>query len=123
MDPATSQLMKSARMVHGPLPQCHGGRGTLDWTEVVNPADLPGRKLKFIHDDILPPGASVGPHPHADDEEYYYILSGTGDMLLDGQSHPVSAGDLAAVFPGGSHALSNTGPGPLRFLVVCVQAQ
>ncbi len=122
MNPATSQLNPRSRMARKPLLNCHGGRGAVDWTEVLAPADLTGRTLKFFHDDVLPPGASVGPHSHTDDEEYYYILSGQGDMILDGQPHPVSAGDVAAVFPGGSHALDNTGPDPMRFLVVCVQA-
>lgn len=121
MTAATSHIKKRSQMVRAPLPQCHGGTGALDWTEVLAPADLPGRALKFIHDDLLPPGASVGSHPHPDDEEYYYILSGAGEMVLDGQSLSVSAGDIAAVFPGGRHALINTGPTPLRFLVVCVQ--
>jgi uncharacterized cupin superfamily protein len=118
----TSAIKTRAHMARAPLPHCHGGAGALDWTEVLAPADLEGRSLKFIHDDILPPGASVGEHPHPDDEEFYYILSGEGDMVLDGQPHPVTAGDIAAVFPGGSHALVNTGPLPLRFLVICVHA-
>ncbi len=105
-------------MQRKPLPNCHGGKGTVDWTEVLNEADLPGRTLKFIHDDILPPGASVGAHHH-DDEEYYYILSGEGEMALNGQTHKVTAGDITAVFPGGSHALINTGASDLRFIVIC----
>lgn len=122
VDRPTSQLKKRAQMARKPLPRCHGGAGELDWTEVLAPADLPGRTLKFVHDDILPPGASVGLHPHAGDEEYYYILSGAGEMEMDGQKHPVAAGDIAAVFPGGSHALANTGADPMRILVFCVQA-
>lgn len=121
MTAATSHLKKRSQMVRGPLPQCHGGLGALDWTEVLAPGDLPGRTLKFIHDDVLPPGASVGAHPHPDDEEYYYVLSGEGEMILDGKPHPVGAGDVAAVFPGGRHALRNVGQAPLRFLVICVQ--
>ena len=39
-------------------------------------------------------------------------------MILDGEAHAVSAGDITAVFPGGSHALINNGPCDLRVLVI-----
>jgi uncharacterized cupin superfamily protein len=109
-------------MIRKPLPECHGGIGDLDWIEVLNTNDLPNRALKFIHDDRLPPGASVGNHQHESDEEYYYILTGEGQMILDGQTYEVGAGDITAVFPGGSHALKNTGKTDMRFLVICVEA-
>ncbi len=109
-------------MIRKPLPKCHNGSGDLDWAEVLNSNDLPCRGLKFIHDDILPPRASVGVHSHETDEEYYYILSGEGQMILDGQTYEVMTGDITAVFPGGSHALKNTGKSEMRFLVICVEA-
>ncbi len=116
----TTQLWRHHQMARRPLPQCHGGVGALDWTEVFNADASPHRRvLKFIHDDILPPGSSVGEHTHAGDEEYYYILEGEGEMTLDGVVHKVTAGDLTAVFPGGSHALKNTGSTDMRILVIC----
>ena len=108
-------------MTRQPLPNCHGGVGALDWTVVLNEQELAGRGLKFIHDDILPPGASVGEHRHDADEEYYYILSGRGQMLLDGRTFEVGPGDITAVYPGGSHGLINTGSEDLRIVVICVQ--
>jgi hypothetical protein len=35
--PPTSHLQPRARMAHGPLPQCRGGRGELEGTEVLAP--------------------------------------------------------------------------------------
>jgi len=122
MTPPATLFKPRAAMARAPIPRCHGGTGAVDSTTVLDAADLAGRRLKFVHDDILPPGASVGPHPHADDEELYVILSGQGEMELDGQVHPVAAGDAVVVFPGGTHALRNTGAAPLRLLVVCLQA-
>ncbi len=55
----------------------------------------------------------------ADDEEYYYIVSGQGVMTLDDEEFEVRAGDITAVFPGGRHALRNTGTTDLRFIVIC----
>ena len=120
--PATTMIKKNADMSRRPLNECHGGVGSLDWTVVLQGSDLPGRQLEYIHDDILPPGASIGEHQHKDDEEYYYILSGTGRMTLDGETFDVAAGDITGVFPEGRHALENTGGTDMRILVITVAA-
>lgn len=110
-------------MPRKPLEKCHGGQGALDWTNVLAGDDLQGKRLKFIHDDVLSPGVSIGLHQHHDDEEYYIILEGSGVMTLDDRRVEVNAGDVTAVFPGGRHALENTGDQPMRILVVCLHAQ
>ena len=117
---STTLIKTRATMPQGPLDQCHGGKGTLAWIGVLGREDLPGRQVNFVHDDVLAPGVSIGLHPHTEDEEYYYIISGQGTMTLDEQRFEVSAGDITAVFPGGRHALENTGTADLRLLVFSV---
>jgi len=113
-------LKKREKMGREPLPQCHGGKGVLDWTLVLGDEETKGKRLNFIHDDVLPPGASVGPHEHMDDEEYYYIISGKGMMVLDGEKFEVKAGDITAVFSGLSHGLENNGTEDLRVIVISI---
>lgn len=118
---ALTTLRKRRDEMHrGPLPECHGGAGALDYTVVLGDQDLKGRHLKFVHDDILSPGVSIGLHTHTDDEEYYYIVEGRGTMTLDGVAYEVKAGDITAVFPGGEHGLVNTSDTDLRMIVICV---
>jgi glyoxylate utilization-related uncharacterized protein len=114
----TTFLKKRADMLREPLENCHDGIGALDWIVVLDHNDLKGRGLNFIHDDILPPGVSIGHHKHTGDEEYYYILSGKGVMTLDGERFEVTAGDITAVYPGGMHGLENTGAEDLRIIVI-----
>lgn len=116
----TTLLKRREEMPRAPLAQCHDGQGALAWTGVLGPEDLPGRLLNFVHDDVLAPGVSIGLHQHRDDEEYYYVVAGEGTMTLDDQHFPVRAGDLTAVFPGGRHALENTGTAELRIIVFSV---
>ena len=113
-------LKKREKMGREPLPQCHGGKGVLDWTLVLGDEETEGKRLNFIHDDVLPPGASVGHHEHMNDEEYYYIISGKGMMVLDGEKFEVKAGDITAVFSGGSHGLENYGSEELRVIVISI---
>lgn len=116
----TTLIKKRQAMRQQPLPNCHDGQGALDWCEVLAPGDLPARRLRFVHDDVLAPGVSIGVHAHRDDEEYYYILSGSGTMHLDGVEHSVSAGDITAVYPGGVHGLVNDGDQDLRVIVFSI---
>ena len=116
----TAILKHRKDMPHCPLSACHGGDGDLDWVGVLGDNDLADRRVKFVHDDVLAPGVSIGLHEHSDDEEYYFIVSGSGTMTLNDERVDVSDGDIAAVFPGGKHALENTGNGPLRIIVFSV---
>ena len=116
----TSLFRAAGAMKREPLPECHDGRGALDWTEILDNASLKDRRLNFMHDDILAPGVTIGVHTHERDEEYYYIVSGRGTMTLDGKEQAVGPGDITAVFPGGSHGLANDSDEDLRIIVFSV---
>jgi uncharacterized cupin superfamily protein len=107
-----------ARLV--PIPDCHGGLGTVACAEYLGDYGKKGPGITFIHDDLLPPGASIGEHRHEFDEEVYVILEGTGAMTVDGARHEVSGGDICLTRSGHSHSLVNTGKVPLRLVVVGV---
>ena len=116
----TSFFRNASETKQVPLPECHGGEGAVDWTDVLSGPSVEGRRLNFLHDDILKPGVTIGVHKHESDEEYYYILSGNGIMTLDGEKYQVGPGDIAAVFPGGSHSLTNNSKSDMRIIVICV---
>jgi uncharacterized cupin superfamily protein len=116
----TTFLKKREDMLRQPLENCHDGKGALDWIVVLDGDDLKERGLNFVHDDILPPGVSIGNHRHTGDEEYYYIVSGKGIMTLDQERIEVNGGDITAVYPGGVHGLENTGNEDLRIIVISV---
>lgn len=54
------------------------------------------------------------PHYHKRSTELYYVLEGTGEMVLDGVVHPVAKGSLLHIPPGVVHAAR----GQMRVLVV-----
>jgi len=118
----TVLMKRRQQMPQKPLEECHGGKGAVEWIGLLGMEDLKCRRMRFIHDDILPPGVSIGVHKHTEDEEYCYIVSGSGTMTLDEQRVEVVAGDITAVFPGGIHGLENTGTADLRVIVISVSA-
>ncbi len=66
----------------------------------------------------LPPGASEGSHVHFLDnrngegsfDEYYYIVSGQGQMEIDGEIVPVAQGDHVHTPLEVTHGVENTHP-------------
>ena len=117
-----THLIKRQNMPTQPYPECHGGEGELSWTDVS--ANLPSeRKLQWLHDHTLEPGVSIGIHAHHTDEEYYYVLSGSGIMTLDGEEQPIETGDLSAIYPGGTHGIKNTSNKVMRLLVISIHRE
>ncbi len=69
----------------------------------------------------LPPGKRAWPyHYHTANEEALFVLSGTGQLRLDGQRRELEAGDFVA-FPAderGAHRVINDAESGLRYLVI-----
>ncbi len=58
-------------------------------------------------------------HYHRESEEIYYLVEGSGEMELDGESAPVAAGDAILIPPGAWHQIRAGAGGPLRLLCAC----
>ena len=63
----------------------------------------------------MPPGKRLGRHTDTA-EETEYILSGTGELLLNDGSKPVRAGDVFVLKQGTAHDLRNIGADDLRIV-------
>jgi mannose-6-phosphate isomerase-like protein (cupin superfamily) len=97
--------------------RAHGGEGVIRFARIAEARALAGA-CNFIDYAELPPGASIGRHRHAaDEEELYLVLEGKGWMWRDGEQFEVRSGDLVHNRAGGEHGLRNTGGAPLRLFV------
>ena len=98
-----------ARSQPGP----HGGAGPT--TAYPFFADAQG--LPFVvRKRVLHKGAGIGLHPQHKDE-IYYIVSGEGSYVLDGQQFDVRAGHALLTRPGSLHALQQRGEEDLVVLL------
>jgi mannose-6-phosphate isomerase-like protein (cupin superfamily) len=77
--------------------------------------DVPNLRLVF-RKRALKPGSSIGYHEQREDE-IYYVLSGRGEMTIDGKSFEVRAGDAILTRPGSSHGLKQTGTDDLVIMI------
>ncbi|AYY13876.1 cupin domain-containing protein [Actinobacteria bacterium YIM 96077] len=94
---------------------------TFDWGTVkwfVQPDTTPGATLSF-GEVVLNPAKGHERHNHPTAEEVLYVLSGTGEQMLDDQEpflvHP---GDVIYVPQGMYHATFNTGWSPMRLIAL-----
>ena len=65
---------------------------------------------------ILYPGSSIGYHLQEADE-IYYIVSGRGEMTMNGKTFTVQSGDGVLTRPGSSHGLKPTGNDSLVVII------
>ena len=66
----------------------------------------------------IPPGKeSFIPHAHSIEEEFVFVLKGSGEVVLDGVAQPIGPGDFVG-FPidGVVHSVVSKGPGDLIYL-------
>jgi quercetin dioxygenase-like cupin family protein len=68
-------------------------------------------ELEFLPGKQLQP-----PHQHPE-EEFQYVIEGTGTWSLNGKEVPLQAGDLMYSKPGDLHGIRNSGDRPMRFFV------
>lgn len=57
----------------------------------------------------IPVGGEVGEETHEHVEQTLYIVSGVCRVVLDGEEHMVSGGDVVVVTPGTKHNFINVG--------------
>lgn len=78
----------------------------------------------------LPPGTGEGVHRHATGdpapgpfEEYYYVVSGEGAMVIEGITTPIRAGDMVRAPLGVAHGVFNTASAANLKVLVCFIAR
>jgi mannose-6-phosphate isomerase-like protein (cupin superfamily) len=77
------------------------------------------KRLNMTHVRILP-GETVPAHVHEDEDQVYYVASGSGFVVLDGVRTDVSAGDGVLIPIGTEHEFTNTGNEPLDYVFFVV---
>ena len=94
-------------------PGTHRGGGmTTGYSFFAKVPDLP---LVF-RKRALHPGSGIGHHEQHEDE-IYYVLSGQGELTLDGERRVIGPGTAVLTRPGSSHALKQTGSEDLVIII------
>ena len=94
-----------------------GGDGQVEIMHLFKREEL-GGKARLLAKVQLQKNCSIGLHPHNEEEEVYYILSGNGMVTDDGKEYAVAPGDAVLTGGGASHSIRNNEDEPLEFVAV-----
>lgn len=72
-------------------------------------------KIKSIH---VNPGMRLSYQRHQKRSEHWYVINGSGEVILDGATRLVSSGSVIEVPQGMLHRMSNTGSSELVFIEI-----
>jgi mannose-6-phosphate isomerase-like protein (cupin superfamily) len=99
--------------IHG----VHGGESRLYWKRFCTG--------NMLHSDLdsfewarVPPDTVIGEHVHSRTEEIYFIVSGRGEMTVDGRRREVRAGDLVLTPLGSRHSFRPLGDEAVEIIVM-----
>ena len=113
-EPRRDSYVENARDIAVKQPGPHEGEGTTTAYPFFEQAD--GFDIVF-RQRALHPGATIGEHRN-DKDEIYYVLSGRGELMLDGKQSQVGPGDAILTRDGSTHALAQRGDEDLVIIVV-----
>lgn len=77
--------------------------------------------MLYVAYAMLQEGKAYEAHAHGDHEEVYYIISGRGEMTVNGEKRGVRDGDAVFIPAGDTHSIANRGDGFLIFLAFSAQ--
>ena len=110
-------ILEHEKEIAASQPGPHEGGGNTTAYNFFSKA--PGFNLAF-RKRVLHPGSAIGYHLQKEDE-IYYVLSGHGQMEMNGKTFEVQAGDAILTRPGSSHGLKQTGKEDLVIIINYVQ--
>jgi mannose-6-phosphate isomerase-like protein (cupin superfamily) len=85
---------------------------------VLLDAELAGARNQSLAEATLAPGQTTERHYHAETEEIYLVLTGTGEMEVERERRQVRPGEAVLIPPGAWHQI-RAGDAELRFLCCC----
>jgi quercetin dioxygenase-like cupin family protein len=100
------------RSIEGVAPVVeHNGTVPVWW--LVSPQEMrevtEGGFLELVSEFEVEGGGEVDPHQHPT-HEFYYVTSGRGIMVIDGEEREIRQGDLVHIPPMATHSLRTVSP-------------
>ena len=74
-----------------------------------------GEKVQIVIMSI-PPGGEIGSETHPDNDQTLLLVSGAGQVVLNGQTADYEAGDIVLVPAGTEHNFITKGDAPMKII-------
>jgi len=98
------------------------GKGNTEILHIIKKEETNG-KVRLFAKVTLKKGCSIGYHIHENEDEVFYILSGSGTATDADKTVSIGPGDAIVTGNGAGHSIENTGDEPLVFMAVILLYQ
>jgi mannose-6-phosphate isomerase-like protein (cupin superfamily) len=96
-----------------------GGKGVVQHRRLFHPTVF-STTWAYVDHLLLPPNSGLEAKKDLDMSEVYYVMAGTGDVLVDGAKSTIRTGDAIPIDLGQSRALHASDSEPLELLIIGV---
>ena len=100
--------------------QVRGGSGDTVFNHIYSKGSELNPNMRLFAKLVLKPGCSIGHHVHENEDEIYYILSGTAETDDNGVKRVLHPGDSTLTRSGEGHFLANIGTDDLELIATIV---
>lgn len=105
-----------------PVTGFHGGKGTVKYRRLLD-SDVFLTNWAYVDHLVIPNGASDGKHWHGGVEEVYYVVSGSGRVVVGDETVEIHTGDAVPVRLNEVHSFLSTGPADLELMIFGISTQ
>jgi mannose-6-phosphate isomerase-like protein (cupin superfamily) len=101
-----------------PIPTSTATAHHYTWGDACDGWHLVKAAAFSVIEERMPPGTSEVRHWHARARQFFYVLSGTLTIEVEGATHVLDAGNGIELPSGTAHQARNEAAGDVRFLVI-----
>jgi mannose-6-phosphate isomerase-like protein (cupin superfamily) len=112
-------VRKASELKEEPKENLRGGNGVLGFSNYFTQDEMQN-KARLCTKIIINPGCSIGWHEHVNEEEIFFIISGSGTLNDNGVISEIKAGDAALTRNKEFHSIENTGSEPIEMLAIII---
>jgi mannose-6-phosphate isomerase-like protein (cupin superfamily) len=105
-----------------PIASFHGGTGTVMYRRLFGP-DVFLTNWAYVDHMVIPAETTEGEHWHGGVEEVYYVLNGSGRVVLGDEMAEIRTGDAVPVRVYEVQSFLSTGPADLELMVFGISTQ
>lgn len=111
--------MRLDRALLKPLPAEAGGTGTITYRRALGP-ELFSTPWTYVDHLVLAPGSALSRRTQATMSEVYYVIGGTGEATVAGETVRIGVGDAVPVDLNQARSIQASGTAPLELMVIGV---
>jgi len=99
------------------LQSYRGGKGTVKYRRALPPSVFLSN-WSYMDHLIVTPASSEGLHRHPGVGEIYYVLNGSGEATVGGETATIRKGDGVPILPDQPHSIVNSGTADLELMII-----